>query len=121
MSGKPFSKLSARYYGPYQILQRVGPIAYKLSLPPQLLLHPTFHVSQLKLCYKLSGTISHPPIIDLSSPYCPLPEKILERRMIQKENKDVAQVLIQWKQVPIECATWEDYRALKIRFSAFLP
>lgn len=92
--GKPFSKLSSRYYGPYQILQKVGPVTYKLSLPPQLLLHLTFHVFQLKPCHELLAAISHPPIIDLSSPYCPQPEKILERRMIQKGNKVVAQVLI---------------------------
>lgn len=45
MSGSRVTKLSAKYYGPYQVLQKVGHVAYKLSLPPQLLLHPTFHVS----------------------------------------------------------------------------
>lgn len=45
MSRSHFTKLSAKYYGPYQVLQKVGHVAYKLSLPPQLLLHPTFHVS----------------------------------------------------------------------------
>ncbi|XP_019264463.1 PREDICTED: uncharacterized protein LOC109242092 [Nicotiana attenuata] len=95
LSGTQFSKLSAKYYGPYQILQKVGTVAYKLSMPPQLLLHHTFHVSQLKPCYKLPETISYPPIIDISSPYCPQPQKILDRRIIQKGNKAVAQVLVQ--------------------------
>lgn len=45
MSNKHFSKLSAKYYGPYQILQRIGPVAYKLSLPSQVAIHHTFHVS----------------------------------------------------------------------------
>ncbi|XP_047177224.1 uncharacterized protein LOC124844347 [Vigna umbellata] len=42
-------KLSPKFVGPYQILRRIGPVAYELSLPPQLSnLHPVFHVSQLR-------------------------------------------------------------------------
>jgi len=42
-------KLSPRFVGPYQILRRVGPVAYEIALPPPLAnLHPVFHVSQLR-------------------------------------------------------------------------
>lgn len=109
MSGTHFSKLSAKYYGPYLVKEKVGPVAYKLQLPSQLLLHPTFHVSQLKKCYQLPSEISHPPVLNLSSPYCPQPQKVLDRRMIQKGNKAVTQVLIQWEQLTPAEATWEDY------------
>ncbi|XP_075088253.1 uncharacterized protein LOC142170277 [Nicotiana tabacum] len=120
MSGGQFSKLSAKYYGPYQVLQKIGNVAYKLSLPSQLLLHPTFHVSQLKKCYELPKTTSHPLIVELSSPCFPEPYKILERRMIQKGNKAVAQVLVQWDQLPPDRAIWQDYSALETRFPLFL-
>ena len=44
-------KLSPRYVGPYEILQRVGEVAYKLALPVELAsIHPVFHVSMLKKC-----------------------------------------------------------------------
>ncbi|XP_047156600.1 uncharacterized protein LOC124827567, partial [Vigna umbellata] len=42
-------KLSPKFVGPYQILRKIGPVAYELSLPPQLSnLHPVFYVSQLR-------------------------------------------------------------------------
>ena len=42
-------KLSPRYIGPFEILAKVGPVAYRIALPPNLSrLHDVFHVSQLK-------------------------------------------------------------------------
>ena len=42
-------KLTPRFIGPFKILQRVGPIAYKVDLPPQLAkVHDVFHVSLLR-------------------------------------------------------------------------
>ncbi|KAL0371819.1 UNVERIFIED_CONTAM: hypothetical protein Scaly_0863500 [Sesamum calycinum] len=42
-------KLSPRYIGPYEILERVGPLAYQLALPVELLqIHYVFHVSMLQ-------------------------------------------------------------------------
>jgi hypothetical protein len=41
-------KLSPRFYGPFTFIRRVGDMAYELDLPPEALIHPVFHVSQLK-------------------------------------------------------------------------
>ena len=42
-------KLSPRYIGPYEVIERVGPLAYKLALPPELSqIHNVFHVSMLR-------------------------------------------------------------------------
>ena len=42
-------KLSPRFIGPYEFVSKVGPVAYKLKLPPKLSrIHDTFHVSMLR-------------------------------------------------------------------------
>ena len=42
-------KLSSRFIGPYEILERIGPVAYRLALPPELAkLHNVFHESMLR-------------------------------------------------------------------------
>ena len=42
-------KLSSRFIGSYEVLERIGPVAYRLALPPELAkLHDVFHVSMLR-------------------------------------------------------------------------
>nr|GFA10224.1 retrovirus-related Pol polyprotein from transposon TNT 1-94 [Tanacetum cinerariifolium] len=44
-------KLASRYVGPFEILERIGPVAYRLRLPEEFIsVHDTFHVSNLKKC-----------------------------------------------------------------------
>jgi hypothetical protein len=46
-------KLAPHYIGMYPILEKYGPLAYRVELPPRLSgVHNVFHVSQLKRCLK---------------------------------------------------------------------
>jgi hypothetical protein len=42
------SKLAAKYCGPFEILERIGPIVYMISFPACMIIHNVFHVSLLK-------------------------------------------------------------------------
>ena len=47
--GNAVLEKSSRFVGPYEVIEKVGPMAYKLALPPELgKIHNVFHVSMLR-------------------------------------------------------------------------
>ncbi|RVW67435.1 Retrovirus-related Pol polyprotein from transposon 17.6 [Vitis vinifera] len=102
-------KLANRFYGPFPVEQKLGKVAYRLSLPPEVKIHPVFHVSLLK---KYVGT-SLPALVDLppisnEGQLQVTPEKVVNTRWIKRGTKFIEESLVQWKNLPIEDATWED-------------
>lgn len=115
---RPFPKIAYKFYGPFHVLERIGAVAYKLALPADSLIHPVFHVSQLKPFTPSYSPVFHdlPKLVDFSVRDLK-PETVLDRRLVKKGNRAVAQVLIKWTQIPAHAATWEDYYVVKARFS----
>ncbi|KAL2338914.1 hypothetical protein Fmac_013360 [Flemingia macrophylla] len=113
-------KLGLRYFGPFPVLQRIGPVAYKLSLPPTAKIHPVFHVSLLK---QFKGETQQPylPLPFLTDELGPViqPLKALDSRVILRANQHIPQVLVQWEGLDISKATWEDVRMLQIEHPNF--
>jgi hypothetical protein len=61
-------KLAPRYIGPFPILEKCGPVAYKLDLPPSLArVHDIFHMSQLKKCLMAPMDVVMPKLTSLET------------------------------------------------------
>ena len=59
-------KLNPRYIGSFRILERIGPVTYRLELPPKLSrIHNVFHVSMLKKYVLDPSHILEAPLIEL--------------------------------------------------------
>jgi hypothetical protein len=54
---QPSKKFRSRYIGPYKILEKISSQAYKLELPPNMKVHPVFHINLLKEFFSLTPTI----------------------------------------------------------------
>ena len=103
-------KLSSRFIGPYEILEKVGNVAYKLALPPELLsVHNVFHVSMLRryVSYPSHVITQEPLVLDPDLSYEERPIQILDKREIELRNKKVSLVKVLWRNQSVEEATWE--------------
>ncbi|GJY66965.1 retrotransposon-related protein [Tanacetum coccineum] len=88
------NKLSAKYYGPFFIVAKVGVVAYKLDLPEDSQIHPVFHVSQLKLCKGTNLKMGILPDCGEDGILAVEPEAILDRRMAKLKNRAAVYVLV---------------------------
>ena len=108
-------KLAPKYYGPYEIIDRCGKVAYKLRLPESSQVHPVFHVSQLKIVVGDVHTSTALPSLN-NELLVKEPEFIIERKMVKRQNKPATMVLVKWKNRPAEDSTWELLYDLEKRF-----
>ncbi|KAI5405565.1 hypothetical protein KIW84_052376 [Lathyrus oleraceus] len=112
-------KLAPRFFGPYQIMKKIGQVTYKLKLPPTSKIHLTFHVSQLKKAegnYTTTTTTQLP--ISLESKKGDItPAKVLSWRDKFDGGQHKREWLIQWEGMDVGDATWEEELLLKSQFS----
>ena len=103
-------KLAPRYIGPFEILQKIGNVSYKLDLPTSLeRIHPIFHVSMLrKFVSDPSKVLSEPEVEILGDLiYVEQPVRILDTQIIKLRNKEIPKVKVLWNHHNLEECTWE--------------
>ena len=103
-------RLSPRYIGPYQIIERDGEVAYRLELPPELArVHNVFHVSMLRHYVSDPLHVIPPQPLEISPDltYEEEPVTILEWKDKVLRNKTIRMVKVLCKNHSVEEATWE--------------
>nr|KYP69310.1 Transposon Ty3-G Gag-Pol polyprotein [Cajanus cajan] len=116
-------KLTPRFVGPYQIIQRVRLVAYRLALPPSLSnLHDVFHVSQLR---KYIHDPSH--VVELDDvqvkenlTFEKLLVDVVDHKLKELRGKSIAQVKVLWDAATGE-ATWEVEQQCRERYPFLFP
>ena len=102
--------LSSRYIGPYEVLERIGKVAYRLALPDRLSgVHPVFHVSMLR---KYIPDVSHVLKVDEvelqpNLSYEEVPVRIMDHQVRKLRTKEIPMVKVMWRHRGREEMTWE--------------
>ncbi|KAL0292520.1 UNVERIFIED_CONTAM: Retrovirus-related Pol polyprotein from transposon [Sesamum radiatum] len=97
-------------YWPYEIIERIGPLAYRLALPSELSqIHDVFHVSMLRRYRSDPSHVLREPEIEISEEltYVEEPTEILDRSVRKLRNKEIPMVKVKWSHHSPREATWE--------------
>ena len=97
--------MAFKYFGLFQVLQKIGLVAYKLQLPEGSSVHPVFHVSQLKKMVGSSDQVSSH--IPEPAETHHLPAEILAEKLHHQNGKIQPKILVKWQNWPTNMATWE--------------
>ena len=116
-------KLEFKYFGPFQVLDKIGHVACKLNLPKSTQIHPTVHVSQLKA---FVGTLPALPYIPTwlqgtNTAEARVPINVLARRIVKRKNAAAVQYLVQWEGLTEEFSSWEYADEFERKYSNFEP
>ena len=96
--------MAPKYCGPFEILEKVGPVAYQQVLPPTIKVHNVFHVSILnKYVHDATHVIEWNVIkVEPEGRFKVELEYILDRRELLLWNRTIRQVKVQWKHLSPE-------------------
>ena len=103
-------KLNPRYIGPFEIVERIGPVAYRLDLPEEFSrVHNVFHISMLRKYIPDPSHVLEIPEIELRDDlsYEEQPVQILGREEKELRNKTISLVKVLWRNHLVEEATWK--------------
>ncbi|GKF02048.1 putative reverse transcriptase domain-containing protein [Tanacetum coccineum] len=112
-------KLAPRFVGPFEIIEKVGPVAYMLDFSKELDgVHDTFHMSNLKKC--LADPTLQVPLdeiqVNAKLNFVEEPVKILEREFKKLKRSRIAIVKVWWNLKRGPEFTWEREDQMKLKY-----
>nr|GEU99446.1 putative reverse transcriptase domain-containing protein [Tanacetum cinerariifolium] len=104
---------------PFEILERIGPVAYRLRLPEELSgVHDTFHVSNLKKC--LVDASLHVPLdeVKINKTLCFVdePVEIMDHEVKRLKHSRISLVKVRWNSKRGPEFTWEREDFIKSKY-----
>ena len=113
-----YSKLSARFCGPFEILERIGSIAYMFALPASMTVHNVFNVSFLKKYIPDANHVIDWNVIQVEQEdaFQVHLVRILDRKIKKLRNRAIGLVNVQWTWYGHEDATWEHEDAMRAEY-----
>jgi hypothetical protein len=106
--------LGLRFYGPFQVLERIRDVGYKLKLPAGAHLHDVFHVGLLKQLHGVPpSSATLPPIHHGRA--CLEPEAVTKGRLARGHQE----VLVSWKERAASETSWMDLEEFQRMYLAF--
>ena len=112
-------KLLLRFIGPFEILERIGTVAYRLALPPNMIgVHEVFHVSMLrKYTPDLAHVVDWGQIeVDTDGTFEEGPVCILDSRDQVLRRKTARLVRVLWRHNGVEESTWERENTMRATY-----
>ena len=112
-------KLSPRFISPYEVIEKVGIVAYRLALPPELeKIHNVFQVSMLRRYRSDPSHVVFSETIELR-PYLTYeeePVEILAREVKELRNKKIPLVKVLWRNHKTQEVTWESEEMMRQQY-----
>ena len=111
--------MSPRFIGPYEVTEKVGPMTYRLALPPDLeKIHNVFHVSMLRRYRSDPSHVVSTETIELrlNLTYEEEPVEILAREVKELRNKKIPLVKVLWRNHKTEEANWESEETMRQQY-----